>query len=206
MTLLDRLKKYIKHNFSLQAFTDYKTADNQIVTGDLGIGNQLLDLESMTPVDGEVIIDGKKVVVEKGIVKSVEDAPMPEMEMIQTECAEVQVEVCDECGESEEDCSCEPSMETSEVEVPEVEMAMPEMDTHMKDMMVVIDTLKSEIENLKSELDMLKADKTKMTSKIEELSNQPVQEVFKAVEPIKSKTSSRESLLSSLKEIKKSIQ
>ncbi|CAB4158116.1 hypothetical protein UFOVP695_12 [uncultured Caudovirales phage] len=207
MTLLDRLKKYIKHNFSKQEFSDYKTDDNQIVTGEVEVGKQLLDLESMTPLDGELVIDGKKIVVEKGVVKSVEDiTPMEEdaMEKEQESMVDAEVEVCGECSEGE-DCDCETEDESVEVPVEE-SMEMPLEDGHMKEMMDTIDTLKSEIDSLKSEIETLKADKMKMSSEMEELANKPVQEVFKSVEPIKSKMNSKDSLVNSLREMRKSIQ
>jgi len=206
MTLIDRLKKYIKHRFSMQEFGDYKTKEGQIVTGELNIGKELMDLESMTPLDGEIIVDNKKIVVEKGVVKSIEDLPEMEVEtpeevVLEEVTDEVTGEVCGDCEDGE--CSCDDTIDTT---ITETEMAPMDDIKDMKDMMMeTIDSMKSEIESLKLEIEALKSEKMDMTSKIQELSNKPVQEVFKAVEPIKMKTNSKDSLLSSLKELRKSI-
>lgn len=209
MTLIDRLKKYIKHRFSMQEFGDYKTKEGQIVTGELNIGKELMDLESMTPLDGEIIIDNKKIVVEKGVVKSIEDLPEMEVEtpeevVLEEITDEVTGEVCGDCVDGE--CSCDDSMDdTIDTTITETEMEAPMSGDHMKEMMDTIDSMKSQMEALKLEIEALKSEKMDMTSKIQELSNKPVQEVFKAVEPIKMKTNSKDSLLSSLKELRKSI-
>jgi predicted nucleic acid-binding Zn-ribbon protein len=208
MTLIDRLKKYIKHRFSMQEFSDYKTTEGQIVTGELNIGKELMDLESMTPLDGEIIVDNKKIVVEKGVVKSIEDLPEMEVEtpeevVLEEITDEVTGEVCGDCEDG--DCSCDDSIDDT-IDTTITEMAPMDDMKDMKDMMMeTIDSMKSEIESLKSEIESLKSEKMDMTSKIQELSNKPVQEVFKAVEPIKMKTNSKDSLLSSLKELSKSI-
>jgi FtsZ-binding cell division protein ZapB len=189
MTLIDRLKKYIKHRFSMQEFNDYKTTEGQIVTGELNIGKELMDLESMTPLDGEIIVDGKKIVVEKGIVKSIED--LPEMEV---ETPEVELESYGDCTCEDGNCSCDDSIdETIDTTVTEMEAPMETPTDNMKEMVDTIDILKSEIEILKTEIESLKAEKMDMTSQIEKLSNKPAIEVFKAVEPIKMKTNSKDS-------------
>lgn len=197
MTLLERIRNYVKHKFSSQEFKDYKTKDNMIVTGDLEMGKELLDLESMTPIDGELIIDDKKVVVEKGIVKSIEDyKDEEEMEVTEEPVKEVEEVVEDEVKEEE-------SMEVEVSIEPEME---PEMEDEIDEDKIMIDELKSLVESLKNEIEVLKGEKEEMLKKVEELSNAPVQEVFKAVEPIKMKTNSKESLLKSLKDIKSSLE
>ncbi len=184
MTLLERLRNYVKEKFSAQNFEDYKTLEGQIVTGELEVGKELLDLESMTALDGEMIIDGKKIIVEKGVIKSIEPIEVDE------EMEEVTVD-----EEAEED--------TTQEEAQEVEEEMIE-DVIVDKNLEIIENLKAEIEALKKEINDITSEKETMGKKLEKMSAEPVKEVI--IEPVKPiKKNKSDDLAQRLKSISKTL-
>lgn len=201
MNLLEKMRNYIKFKFGSQKFEDYKTKDDQIVTGELEVGKELLDLESMTPIEGEVVIENKKCYVEKGIITKIEDVSEDIIEDESKEDEEsVDEKVVIESKEEEVIETVEKDEKEEEMEEVTDELIIDEnvlLKTKIESLNEIIDSLKKEIESLKS-------DKEELSKEFEQFKNVPVKEVFKTVQkPVK--MNAKESLANSLKELRKSL-